>query len=254
MRPLIALFAALALSTSSFGYPDKLVRLIVPLPPGGHADIIARQMALQLSTQWKQPVIVENRPGSNTIAAADFVAKAPADGHTLLMATDSTMSINPHLYARLPYDPGRDFAPVTQLVFVPMQLLAHPSLPAHNLAELVALAKANPRALNYASYGIGSVPHLAMETLKSRAAIDIVHIPYKGTADAVPATVGSQVQLTFSGIPSVLAHVQAGRLTALAIGGPRRSRLAPDVATFAEQGYPDVNSHAWFGLFVPAGT
>jgi tripartite-type tricarboxylate transporter receptor subunit TctC len=254
MRHLFFLLAALAISTAGLAYPDKLVRLVVPLPPGGHADIIARQIALQLSAQWKQPVIVENRPGSNTIAAADFVAKAAADGHTILMATDSTMSINPHLYAKLPYDPARDFSPVTQLVFVPMQLVAHPALGANNLGELVALAKTHPRALNYASYGIGSVPHLAMETLKSKAGVDIVHIPYKGTADAVPATVGNQVQLTFSGLPSVLPHIQAGRLKALAIGATRRSSLAPDVPTFAEQGYPEVSSHAWFGLFVPAGT
>jgi tripartite-type tricarboxylate transporter receptor subunit TctC len=243
-----------ALVVPAWAYPDKPVRIVVPLPAGGQADLIARQLAAQLTSDWNQPVIVENRPGSNTIAAADFVAKAPADGHTILMATDSTMSINPHLFARLPYDPVRDFAPVTQLIFVSMQLVAHPSVPANNLAELVALAKAKPGALNYASYGIGSVPHLAMEMLKSQAGIDIVHIPYKGTADAVPATVGGQVQFTFSGLPSVLAHVKAGRLKALAIGGPRRSPLAPEVATFAEQGYPEVNSHAWFGLFVRAGT
>ena len=245
---------AVVLSSSSFAFPEKLVRLVVPLPAGGYADIVARQIALELSTQWKQPVIVENRPGSNTIAAADFVAKAPADGYTILMATDSTMSINPHLYAKLPYDAARDFAPVTQLLIVPMQLVAHPSVAASNLAELVALAKEKPGALNYASYGIGSVPHLAMEMLKSKTGIDIVHIPYKGTADAVPATVGRQVQLTFSGIPSVLAHIQAGRLKPLAIGGPRRSPLAPEVPTFAEQGYADVNANAWFGLLVPAGT
>ena len=253
---LLLLFAApvAVLAQAGASYPQKLVRIVVPLPAGGHADLIGRQLASQLSAQWHQAVIVENRPGSNTIAAADFVAKAPADGHTILMATDSTMSINPHLFAQLPYDAGRDFAPVTQLIFVPMQLLAHPSVPAGDLAELVALARAKPRALNYASYGIGSAPHLAMEMLKSKAGIDIVHIPYKGTADAIPATVGGQVQFTFSGIPSALPHVKAERLRALATGGPRRSPLAPAVPTFAEQGYPEVNSHAWFGLFVPVGT
>jgi tripartite-type tricarboxylate transporter receptor subunit TctC len=255
----LALFLAFAaplaaLAQADAVYPNKLVRIVVPLPAGGQADVIARQIALQLSPQWNQAVIVENRPGSNTIAAADFAAKAPADGHTILMATDSTMSINPHLYAKLPYDPARDFAPVTQLIFVSMQLVAHPSVPANNLAELAALAKAKPGTLNYASYGSGSVPHLAMEMLKSQAGIDIVHIPYKGTADAIPATVGGQVQFTFSGLPSALPHVKAGRLKALAIGGSRRSPLAPEVPTFAEQGYPEVNSHAWFGLFVPAGT
>jgi tripartite-type tricarboxylate transporter receptor subunit TctC len=250
----VAPVMALAQAGPGSGYPEKLVRIVIPLPPGGHADLIGRQIATQLSSQWNQAVIVENRPGSSTIAAADFVAKAPADGHTILMATDSTMSINPHLFAKLPYDPGRDFAPVTQLIFVPMQLVAHPSVPANNLAELVALAKAKPGALNYASYGIGSVPHLAMEMLKSQAGIDIVHIPYKGTADAIPATVAGQVQFTFSGLPSVLPHVKTGRLKVLAIGGPRRSPLAAEVPTFAEQGYAEVNSHAWFGLFVPAGT
>jgi tripartite-type tricarboxylate transporter receptor subunit TctC len=243
-----------ATARAQAAYPERVVRMVVPLPAGGHADTLARQLASQLSAQWQQPVIVENRPGSNTIAAADHVAKSAPDGHTVLMATDSTISINPHLFARLPYDPARDFAPVTQLIFVPMQLLAHPSLAAGNLAELVALARAKPGVLNYASYGIGSTPHLAMEMLKSQAGIDIVHVPYKGTADAIPATLGGQVQLTYSGIPSAMPHVKSGRLKALAIGGVRRSPLAPEVPTFAEQGYPDVNSHAWFGLFVPAGS
>lgn len=250
----VLIFASPFTVLAQTAYPERLVRIIVPIPPGGQADLIARQVANQLSPQWNQPVIVENRPGASTIAAADFIAKQPADGYAILLATDTTMSINPHLFAKLPYDPAKDFAPVTQLIQVAILLVAHPSVSANNLAELIALVKAKPGALNYASYGIGSTPHLAMEMLKSLAGIHIVHVPYKGTADALPATLGGQVQFTFSGVPSSLQHIQAGRLKALAIGGTRRSALVPDVATFAEQGFPEVNSHAWFGLVVPAGT
>jgi tripartite-type tricarboxylate transporter receptor subunit TctC len=235
-------------------YPDRVVRIIVPLPPGGFADLLTRQVASQLSPRWNQPVITENRPGANTIPAAAFVSKQPADGYTILLATDATMSINPHLYARLQYDPARDFVPVTQLVVVPLALVAHSSVPASNVSELIAVVKAKPGAFSYASYGAGSTPHLAMETLKSQAGLDVIHVPYKATADAIPATAGGVVQLTYSGVVSALPFIKSDRLKALAIGGPRRSALVPNVPTFAEQGFPEVNSTAWFGLVVPAGT
>jgi tripartite-type tricarboxylate transporter receptor subunit TctC len=249
----LVLLAGLTASAIAQTYPVRQVRIVVAYPPGGGIDVLARQLADRLGPQWAQPVVVENRPGGSTIPATELVARSPADAHTILLTTDSTFSINPHLFAKLPYS-DRDFTPVTQLVLLQQLLLAHPSVPAKNLAELVALARAKPGALNYGSYGSGSQPHLAAETLKSKAGVDIVHVPYKGIGFAVPAAIAGEVQLTFSGIASSHAHVKAGRLNALAIGGPARSPLMSDVPTFTEQGYPEVETHAWFGLFVPAGS
>jgi tripartite-type tricarboxylate transporter receptor subunit TctC len=255
-----ALVAALALGIAAApaalgqaSLPARTVRIVVAYPPGGGIDVMARQLAERLAAQWGQPVVVENRPGGSTIPATELVAKSPADGHTILLTTDSTFSINPHLFAKLPYS-DRDFVAVTQLILLQQLLLAHPSLAANNVTELVALARARPGTLNYGSYGSGSQPHLAAETLKSKAGIDIVHIPYKGLSLSIPAAIAGEVELTFSGIASSRAHVQSGRLKALAIGGPQRSPLMPGVPTFAEQGFPEVETHAWFGLFVPAGT
>jgi tripartite-type tricarboxylate transporter receptor subunit TctC len=260
LRHFITLIAALgcglAAASGAFAqsaYPVRSVRIVVAYPPGGGIDVMARQLAERLAPQWGQPVVVENRPGGSTIPATELVAKSPADGHTILLTTDSTFSINPHLFVKLPYS-DRDFVAVTQLILLQQLLLAHPSVPANNVTELVALAKAKPGTLNYGSYGAGSQPHLAAETLKSKAGIDLVHIPYKGIPFAVPAAIAGEVQLTFSGIASSRAHVQGARLKALAIGGPKRSPLMPEIPTFAEQGYPEVETHAWFGLFVPAGT
>jgi tripartite-type tricarboxylate transporter receptor subunit TctC len=251
-----ALVLGIAAAPAALGqapYPARTVRIVVAYPPGGGIDVMARQLAERLAAQWGQPVVVENRPGGSTIPATELVAKSPADGHTILLTTDSTFSINPHLFAKLPYS-DRDFVAVTQLILLQQLLLAHPSLPANNVTELVALARARPGTLNYGSYGSGSQPHLAAETLKSKAGVDIVHIPYKGLSLSIPAAIAGEVELTFSGIASSRAHVQGGRLKALAIGGPQRSPLMPGVPTFAEQGFPEVETHAWFGLFVPAGT
>jgi len=236
------------------GWPAKPVRIVVAYPPGGGIDVLGRQLADKLTPLWGQPVVVENKPGANTIVAADAVAKSAADGHTILLTTDATFSINPHLYARLPYDAQRDFAPVTMLVLLQQLLVAHPSLPANSVAELVALAKAKPGAINYASYGSGSQPHLAGEMLKNKAGIDLVHVPYKGISLAVPAVMAGEVQLTFAGIATSMPQLKAGRIKALAIGGAARSPLLPQVPTFTELGYPEVETHAWFGLFVPAGS
>jgi len=248
------LFSLFALSASAQGWPAKPVRIVVAYPPGGGIDVLGRQLADKLTPLWGQPVVVENKPGANTIVATDAVAKSAADGHTLLLTTDATFSINPHLYAKLPYDAQRDFAPVTMLVLLQQLLVAHPSLPANSVAELVALAKAKPGAINYASYGSGSQPHLAGEMLKNKAGIDLVHVPYKGISLAVPAVMAGEVQLTFAGIATSMPQLKAGRLKALAIGGAARSPLLPQVPTFAEIGYPEVETHAWFGLFVPAGS
>ena len=236
------------------GYPSKPVRIIVPYPAGGGIDIMSRLIGQRLAQRLGQSVVVENKPGAGTLVAAETVARAAPDGHTLLVTTDATITINPHLYAKLPYDPVKDFAPITQLVLLNQMLLANPQVPASNLKELIAYAKANPGKLNYASYGVGSQPHLAMEILKNQAGIDIVHVPYKGIPQAVPAAIAGEVQLTFSGAASSQAHIKAGRLKALAIGGTKRLGIVPDVPTFAEAGFPDVPANAWFGLFAPAGT
>jgi len=255
MRPLrfvLLLLACFALGAHAQTWPAKPVRIVVAYPPGGGIDVMARQIAERLTRAWGQPVVVENRPGANTIIATDAVAKSAPDGHTLLMTTDATFSINPHLYRKLPYDAQKDFIPVTMLVLLQQLLVAHPALPANSLGELISLAKQKPGTINYASYGSGSQPHLAGEMLKSKAGIDLVHVPYKGISLAVPAVMAGEVQLTFAGIATSAPQLKAGRIKAFAIGGTQRSPLFPQVPTFTELGYPEVETHAWFGLFVPA--
>lgn len=260
MKLLTTLFALCALFAGASGparaqpYPAKPIRIVVPYPAGGGIDVLSRLIGARLAQRFNQAVVIENKPGAGTIVAAESVARATPDGHTLMVTTDATISINPHLYTKLPYDPVKDFAPITQLVFLNQLLVAHAALPVSNLKELIAYAKAQPGKLNYASYGIGSQPHLAMEIFKSQSGTDIVHVPYKGIPQAVPAAIAGEVQLTFSGAASTQAHIKAGRLKALAIGGAARLPLMPEVPTFAEQGFGDVPANAWFGLFAPAGT
>ncbi len=253
-RALALLLAAFAAPSLAQSWPAKPVRLVVAYPPGGGIDVMARQIADKLTAAWGQPVVVENRPGANTIVATDAVAKSAPDGHTILFTTDATFSINPHLYAKLPFDTQRDFIPVTMLVLLQQLLVAQASLPFNNLEELIKAAKAKPGTINYASYGSGSQPHLAGEMLKHKAGIDLVHIPYKGIALAVPAVMAGEVQLTFAGIATSMAPLKSGRIKAIAIGGPKRSPLWPEVPTFSELGFPEVETHAWFGLFLPAGS
>jgi tripartite-type tricarboxylate transporter receptor subunit TctC len=256
---LLKTFVALVLAAGTTAalaqaWPAKPVHLIVAYPPGGGIDVMGRQLAEKLTRMWGQPVVVENKPGANTILATETVAKSAPDGYTVLLTTDATFSINPHLYQKLPFDTRRDFIPVTMLVLLQQLLVANPSLPAHTLRELIALAKAKPGTINYASYGGGSQPHLSGEMLKYKAGIDLVHVPYKGISLAVPAVMAGEVQLTFAGIATSMPQLKAGRIKALAIGGPKRSPLLPEVPTFAELGYPEVETHAWFGLFLPAGS
>jgi tripartite-type tricarboxylate transporter receptor subunit TctC len=251
MRFLLSVLLSLS-CFAAWAWPTKPVRIVVAYPPGGGIDVLARQLADRLTPAWGQPVVVENKPGANTILAADAVAKS--DNHTILMTTDATFSINPHLYAKLPYDAARDFVPVTMLVLLQQLLVAHPAVPYNDLNGLIEAAKAKPGSINYASYGSGSQPHLAAEMLKNKAGIDLVHVPYKGISLAVPAVMAGEVQLTFAGIATSMPQLKAGRIKALAIGGQARSPLLPQVPTFTELGYPEVETHAWFGLFLPAGS
>jgi tripartite-type tricarboxylate transporter receptor subunit TctC len=255
IRKLVALLLACA-SAAAFAqaYPSKPVRMIVPYPPGGGVDGMARPLADQLSRRWGQPVIVENKAGAATIIGAEFVAKAPPDGYTLFLTSESTITSNPHVYLKLPYDPVKDLAPITQLIGLPQMVVAHPSVAAGSLPELVALAKAQPGKLNYGSYGNGSQPHLLFEGLKAQTGISVTHVPYKGIAPALQAALAGEVQLTMAGASVARGHIQAGKLKPLAIARSERLALMPDVPTLREAGYPDINPQSWFGLFTTGGT
>jgi tripartite-type tricarboxylate transporter receptor subunit TctC len=232
-----ALFHASAIAQSD--WPSKPVRIVTPHPPGGSGDLLGRLFAERLVTMWAQPVVVENRPGASTIIGTDLVAKAPPDGYTLLLATDTSITSNPHLFAKMPYDALRDLAPISQLVAFNMVVVVHPSVAASSIAELVALAKAQPGRLNYGSYGAGSQPHLSFETLKAETGINIVHVPYKGLAPAVTATMAGEVQMTLASAATAAGQLQSGKLKALPI---------------KDSGYPNLDPRGWMGFFAPAGT
>ncbi|HEY6821355.1 MAG TPA: tripartite tricarboxylate transporter substrate binding protein [Burkholderiales bacterium] len=234
-------------------YPAKPIRLVVPYPPGGGTDTVARPLAQKISESTGQPVIVDNRGGASEIIGTEIVAHAPADGYTLLLATNA-FAINLAYRRKLPYDPARDFAPVSLLITTPLMLVAHPSLPAGSLRELVALAKSQPGKLNYASLGSGTVHHLSMEWLKLVAGIDIVPVPYKGLAPALAAVTAGEVPLTFSGLTVGLGLVRSGKLRGLAVSTPARATAAPEVPSVAESGFPDYDAVAWYGVLAPAGT
>ena len=227
---------------------------MVPSPAGSGIDVVARMLAQRLMLEWGKPVIVDNRAGANSIIGAEAVVRSAPDGYTLLLASDSTFTLNPHLYAKLPYDPIADFKPVIQVVTFYQLLVAHPSLGVNTLGELIARAKASPGTITYASWGTGSQGHLLSELLKSRTSIDLLHVPYKGFAPAVAAVVAGEAMLTWAGVFSAQPMVRAGRLRALGMAGPRRSGFFPEVATFAELGMPDIDYTAWFGVFAPGAT
>ena len=247
-----ALCGLLAAGGSLAQYPNKPVRMLVGIAPGGGPDIVGRLIAAKLGEALGQPFVVENRAGSNGNIAADVVAKAPADGYTLLLGQDSIIVINPHLYSRMPFDPLKDFAPVASLVSNGFFLAVNPSVPAQTFPEFIEYARrANP-PLQYASGGNGSQHHLTMERLKARAGINMVHVPYKSGAPATTATVAGEVAAMMSGT-STAGQIRAGRLRALAFTGPQRSPVLPDVPAIAEF-YPDFTMIQWYGLFAPAGT
>ena len=257
-KTLIAGFALCSVfaTTSAFAqaYPARPVKIIVPFTAGGLADTLARGIAQELGREWPQPVVVENRPGANTIIAAEATAKSPADGYTLLMANDPTLSSNQYLYSRLPYDPVKDFTPVINVAETLQLLVAGPAFAGRTLADLIAAAKAKPDEISYGTYGAGSKAHIDSEAFARQADIKLLHVPYKGVADVVPALLSSQIQVAITGVPPVLQLVQSGQIRALAIASPKRAALLPNVPTFTEAGLKDFNASAWFGLVAPAGT
>jgi tripartite-type tricarboxylate transporter receptor subunit TctC len=243
-----------AVGTAQAAYPEKAIRWVVPFPPGGAMDSIARTVGEQLQRQFKQTVVIENKPGAGGNLGVDFVAKAPADGYTMLI-TSIGMATNRHLYAKLSYDPIKDFAPVTQLAVVPNMLVVNPTrVSARSIAELVAAAKANPGKLTYASAGNGTSIHLAGELFASMAGVDILHVPYRGSGPAVSDLIGGQVDMMFDSISSARPHVQTGKLRALGLTTAKRSSSMADVPTIAEAGVKGYELVPWFGVFMPAGT
>jgi tripartite-type tricarboxylate transporter receptor subunit TctC len=246
--------APLAAQGVADGFPSRQIRIVVPFPAGGATDIAARAIADKMSQQWKQPVVVENRGGAGGNLGSEVVARSAPDGYTLVMGVTGSHAINTSLYSNLPYDPVKDFEPVTQVAVVPNVVVVHPSVPARTLKEFIALAKASPGRFDYASLGSGTAAHLGMEMLKREAGIFMVHIPYRGSAPAIADLIGGQVQVMMDGLPSALPHVRAGRLRALAVTSQRRSAAAPEVPTIAESGYPGFYADAWSGLFAPRGT
>lgn len=236
------------------GYPDKPVRIVVPFAAGGAVDILTRVLAQPLSQALGQQVVVDPKPGAGGNVGVEHVAKSAPDGYTLVMATTGTHAINPGLYSKLPFDAVRDFRPIGTIASVPNILVVHPSVPAASVAELVALAKAKPGQLNFASFGNGTSNHLSGELLKSEAGIDVVHIPYKSAPQAVADLVAGQVAFAFVNAPLALPQVKAGKLRALAVTGARRSPNVPGVPTMIEAGMPGFVVESWYGLMAPAGT
>jgi tripartite-type tricarboxylate transporter receptor subunit TctC len=254
MRSWIALLLCLAVPAAAQDWPAKPLRMVVPYAAGGLPDTMTRIVAPRVAENLGQQVLVDNRPGAGGIAGSELVAKAPADGYTLLVADVGQVAINPHLYAKLPYDPRRDFAAVSLVGTSVLFLVAHASVPANSFPELVALLRANPGKYNYGSSGNGSIHHLATEALKAALGLDIVHVPYKGTGQVVPALLGGQVSLLFSALPSIDAQAKAGRVKLLAASTAQRSPEAPAVPTIAESGVPGFDFMPEIGIVAPAAT
>jgi tripartite-type tricarboxylate transporter receptor subunit TctC len=242
------------MTSAAQAYPTKPIRLVVAFPAGGSTDIIARLVAQRLGERLGQQVIVDNRGGAGGTIGTEIAARAAPDGHTLTMGTTSTHVIAPAAYAKVSYDPVKDFSPITLVASTPYLLVLHPGVKANNLKEFVALAKSQPGKMNFASAGTGSTTQLAMEMLKIAAGIDIVHVPYGGNGPAGTATLGGQVQALFGSMPAVLPHAQAGRLRPIAVGTATRSPALPNVPTVAESGYPGFEVSLWLGFFAPKGT
>jgi tripartite-type tricarboxylate transporter receptor subunit TctC len=235
-------------------YPARPIRLVLPQPPGGAVDFISRTLGATLQKSLGQAIVVDNKPGANGIVAAEFVARSPADGYTLFMAVDTNLVVNPNLYAKVPYDPFRDFAPISVIARNGLVLVANPAFPPHNVAEVIAYAKANPGKVNYASIGYGSQHHLGMELFKAMAGIDLVHVPYTSQAAALSDIAQGAASIGLSGTPAALALSKAGQLKILAVTSLERSKYLPQLPTMAESGLPGFDVSGWFGLLAPAST
>jgi len=235
-------------------YPSKPVRMVVPFAPGGTTDIVARVVAQKLSDLWNKQVVIDNRGGAGGSLGTELAAKASPDGYTLLFGLQTTHAINPAVYKNLPFDPIKDFAPVTRVAYSPQLLAVHPSVPAATLKEFVALAKTAPGRYSYGSSGTGTAQHLAFELFKRAAGINLVHVPYKGMGPATTELIGGHVQAAIGGVVALLPHVKSGKLRAIAMASTSRSTVVPDVPTMAESVLPGFSVSPWFGLFYPRGT
>ncbi|MBS0549008.1 MAG: tripartite tricarboxylate transporter substrate binding protein [Proteobacteria bacterium] len=235
-------------------FPDKPVRLVVPFPPGSGTDIIGRLLAQELTNAWGQTVLVDNRPGASTIVGTEIVAKSPPDGYTVVMASNNHAMNVSLFHNKLPFDAVKDFSAVAEVAMLPFVLVVNPQFPAKDVKELLAIAKAKPQSVTYASTGNGTPPHVAGELLKQVAKVDIVHVPYKGSAAAVADVVSGQVPMMFVNVPSAISLVRAGKLRALAVGAPQRIGMMPELPTMKELGYGDFDVSLWMGLLAPAGT
>jgi tripartite-type tricarboxylate transporter receptor subunit TctC len=249
----LAAAAALVHGTAIAAWPEHPVRIVVPYAPGGFTDVVARLVGTRLAEKLGQPVVVDNKPGASTMLGAEAVAHAPRDGYTLLMATTSTISTNPLMFRKISYK-AADFTPVALTGLTPFVLVAHPSVPAKDAAELVAYARANPGKLNFAMLGPGSSTHLVDEMLRSAARIDIPDVPYKGSGPASTDLLAGHVQLNFDAVSTAIARIRSGQLKGLGITSDTRSPLLPDVPTFKESGLPQMVAYSWYGLMAPAGT
>lgn len=255
LKCLVALGCGLAVSLGhAQSYPTKPIRLIVPFPPGGGNDVIARVIAQKLSERLGQQVIVDNRAGANGIVGLQALMQSPPDGYTLAVGAAGPLAVNPSLYDKLPYDPLKDFSPITNMVNYPLLLVVHPSVPVKTTQDLVNLAKAKPKQLYFASPGSGNSGHLAGELLNSMANVQTVHVPYKGQGPALSDLISGQVQMLYSSIPSVLPQVKSGQLNALAVGSAKRVPSLPDIPTISESGVPGYEAYSWVGMVAPAKT
>ena len=250
----VLMTAAASVYSAEPAYPNKPIRIIVQFTPGTSTDILARIVAQKMSEDWGQQVVVENRPGAGAVVGTEMGAKAQPDGYTLTMAVSSAFGINPTLYAKLPYDAIKDFAPIANLGLTPQTLVTNPSAPFKTVKEFVAGAKEKPGTINYASLGAGSTSHLTMEMFRSTAGLLLNHVPFKGSADAHTQLIGGQIPVMFDAIPATLPHIKSGRLRGLGIGTLKRSPFAPDLPTIAESGYAGFEAVGWIGIAAPAKT
>ena len=256
MRKLLLVLACCAAAAQALaqGYPAKPVKVVVPYPPGGGNDTLGRLFAIKLSERMGQQFVVENRPGAGAMIGTEAAAKSPPDGYTILLSSIATHALSPNLYARVPYDPIRDFAPITLLGIAPTVLVVNNDVPAKDLAELIAAAKAKPGGLAYASVGNGTPPHINAEVFKAVAGVDLLHVPFKGGGPALVDLMAGRVQVMLDTAASAMPHVRSGKLRALAISAPKRSPEYPDLPTFAEAGLPQYDTNAWYSMHAPAGT